>query len=190
LIGNLLRIEQTYARIGLQIERAQLSIQQPKADIRMHQELPRLEIEKTPLQIQIDQQDCWNEVGLMDYRTLTGDNAKRAKQIAWEAIGKIAEEGNRLARIEDGGNPIVEMAVEISNPPPVDFNIDLIPKSRPKIDFIGGELHFHPVEGQVHLEVIPNKPIIEATQPKVTAYMLQWPSINIEYLGNNLDMRR
>jgi len=189
LLGNLLRIEQNYGRIGLDIQPAQLSIQQPKASIKMHQTLPKLEIERTPLEIHIDQQDCWNEVGLKDPLTLSNEIAQIAKQAGLEGIGRIVEEGNRLAKIEAGGNPVVEIAAEVSNPPPCEFNIDFVPKSRPKIDFTGGELHFQAVEGKFEWKAIPNKPIIEATQPKVTGYMLQWPSLTIEYLGNNLDTR-
>lgn len=190
MIGNLLSIQQTYGQIGLEIQRAQLSIQQPKAEIKMHQELPKIQIEKTPLQIHIDQQDCWNEVGLKDFLTLTRDNAQMAKQIGLEAIASIAENGNRLMSIENGANPVVEMAVEISNPPPADFNVDMIPKSRPKIEFTGGELHFSTQEGRVEYQAIPQRPIIEmAAYHRVTGQMLRWPSITIEYLGNNLDTR-
>lgn len=189
MIGNLLKIEQTYGRIGLDIQKAQLSIQQPKAKVDMHQELPKIQIETTPLQIHIDQSDCWNEVGLKDFLTLTRDMAQESYLQGLEAIGAIAEAGNRLMRIEYGGNPVVEMATDISNPLSRDFNVDFLPKSRPKIEFTGGEVHFSAKGGEVELAVQPNKPIIEATNPKVTSYMLQWPSINIEYLGNNLDMR-
>lgn len=189
MIPNLLSISQTYGQIGLEIERAKLSIEQPKAEINMHQELPQLQIEKTPLQIQIDQQDCWNEVGLKDSKALTYDNAQRAQQIALEAIAEIAEEGNSLMSIENGKDMLVELAADSANPPPAEFNVAFLPQSKPKIDFVGGELHFSVQEGRFDWQVTPNKPIIDATSPKVSAYMLKWPSITIEYLGNNLDTR-
>lgn len=190
MIGNLLSIHQTYGKIGLEIQNAQLSIQQPKAQINMHQELPQVQIETTPLEMHIDQQDCWNEVGLKDNAALIYDNGQEARQAAMEGIARRAEEGTRLLSIENGGKPIIEMAKEASNPPPKTVNIAFLPQSRPKIDFTGGEVHFSLQEGRVDWEVIPQKPIIEVSQyPSVNVYMQQWPSINIEYLGNNLDRR-
>lgn len=189
MIGNLLSIQQTYGQIGLNIQPAQLSIQQPKADLQMDQYLGEVEIEKTPLEIHIDQQQCRNEIGIKDLRTLTADLTQEAREKVIEAIGLIAEAGTRIMRIEDGGNPIVEMAQEIGNPPPVDFNVDTIPKSRPIIEFTGGELHFNVQPARTNIQVTPRKPIIEATLPKVQGYMKQWPAVKIEYLGHNLDTR-
>jgi len=190
MIGNLLSIHQNYGRIGLQTQNAQLSIQQPKAQITMHQELPKLQIERTPLELHIDQQDCWNEVGLKNMDALIRDNAQDGKQVALEGIGRRAEEGTRLMSIENGGNPIIEMVKEVNNPPPRPVNIAFLPQSRPKIDFTGGGVHFSLKEGRVDWEVIPQKPIIEVSQyQSVEVYMLQQPSISIEYLGNNLDRR-
>ena len=185
-----LRITTTPALIGIDRTPRKLEIQQPKADMALNIEQARVEINTEPGQVQIDQSQCFAEAGLKDIFELTRDNADFARQKAMEGIARIVRQGNDLANIHLGGNPIADQAEENSvfwaNR---EFNFDLIPKSRPKIDFTGGTVDIQVVEGKVNPQVKVNKPVINFTPGNVGIYLRQKNSIEIEYVGNKLDVQ-
>lgn len=180
---SLLNIQQTYGQIGIDIQPAELSIQQPKATMEITIDKLDLGAHTEPLQVHIDQSECWAERGLKPFQMLNKELAQRSYQDGIEDIGKIAEDGDRMAAIENGGNPIADIAAEITNPPPDEYNIAMIPTSRPKIEFTGGVVHFNVKPAKVNIDTHPNKPIIEATSPEVNISMKVWPQVIIEYTG-------
>lgn len=176
------------ALIGINTTNTTMSIRQPKADFELKVRKPELEIHTEQGRIQIDQSQCFNEAGLMDIFTLTEDAAERGRQAAFEAIGRIVDEGNMLASIENGSNAIAEIAYQRSFTEH-EFDIGTIPKSRPKIDFIGGNVDIKVHEGDVEILTKPNKPIIDVENGSVEIFLRQKPEINIEYIGSNIDQK-
>ncbi|MDP9750553.1 MULTISPECIES: DUF6470 family protein [Thermoanaerobacter] len=180
-------INQTFGRIGIDTTPAQISIQSPKADLEIKQIPAKMEIDRKLPQVHIDQYQCFYEAGLKSIFDLVYDEAQRSKQIALEAIGKIAEDGDILASIENHQDAIVKLSEEALIQD-IDFNVDLIPKSRPKIWF-EGYLKINWELGGVKIKAIPHKPQISVIPAHVNIYMRQYPSIKIQYVGNNLDRR-
>ena len=178
-------IHQTFGRIGINTIPAQISIQSPKADLEIKQIPAKMEIDQKLPQVYIDQYQCFYESGLKSIFDLVHDEAQRSKQIALEAIGKIAEEGRFLASIENHQNAIAELAKKAMEHE-VTFTIDLMPKSRPKIWF-EGYLNINWQLGGAEIRAIPHKPQISAIPGHINIYMRQYPSIKIEYVGNNFD---
>ncbi|QXM07420.1 hypothetical protein KVH43_07105 [Crassaminicella indica] len=165
-----------------------MSIQQPKADIKMTTKLPKVEIHTEPVKVQIDQYPCRAEIGFKNYIDLTKDTASFAKQKAMEGIARIVRQGNEMAAIQNKTDVIPEQAEENAyHLFDKEFNFDLIPKSRPKIDFIGGKVDIKPIEGKVNMDVGVNKPIIDYKMGKVDIYLRQKNSINIEYVGGRFN---
>lgn len=176
-----IRIHQQFGQIGLNIKepflhlkisppRLELDIREAKLNI--HSELPK---------ISIDQTECFAD---MDRRTLS-QLLRYLEELAWEAglegIGKIAQEGDMLGAIEDGIT-VGDIAF-MNNPQPVDFNVDCIPKHRPRIEF-----ELHPVEyqlnrGQVGVNLVRGDVRLNLDWGKVQVYLRQWPWLEIEYVG-------
>jgi len=178
-------INQTFGRIGIDTTPAQISIQSPKADLEIKQIPAKMEIDQKLPQVHIDQYQCFYEAGLKNIFDLVHDEAQWSKQIALEAIGKIAEDGDTLASIENHQDAIVKLSEEALIQD-IDFNVDLMPKSRPKIWF-EGYLKISWELGGVEIKAIPHKPQISAIPGHINIYMRQYPSIKIEYVGNNFD---
>ncbi|SFE64987.1 hypothetical protein SAMN04324257_02404 [Thermoanaerobacter thermohydrosulfuricus] len=178
-------IHQTFGRIGINTTPAQISIVSPKATLEIKQIPAKMEIDQKLPQVYIDQYQCFYESGLKSIFDLVHDEAQRSKQIALEAIGKIVEEGRFLASIENHQNAISELAKKAMEHE-VTFTIDLMPKSRPKIWF-EGYLNINWELGGAEIKAIPHKPQISAIPGHINIYMRQYPSIKIEYVGNNFD---
>lgn len=182
----MIRISSTDALIGIKTTPAKLSISQPKADFEMNIREPELEIHTEQIQVQIDQQQCFNESGLKDFATLTRDHAMEAKQAVLEGIARRTSEGNRMAAIENGGNAISQIAFNNSFTEHV-FDIGTMPKSRPEIDFVGGNVDITLHEGDVELRSKPNMPIIDVQVGDVEVFLRQNPDIKFEYVRNKID---
>lgn len=175
-------VETTPARLEMQSERARLEFRQKHAKVNIHTELPK---------IRIDQYQCFAEAGLKNNYDLLQEIVQRAKQYALEYVGKVAADGDMLAAIEKGGNPIAAIA-ERDAYPEHEFGLDTIPKSRPKIS-VTGDLRIEPernwegANNGVEGRFIPGSLNVNYYPGKVNIYMKQYPSVDIRYAGNTID---
>jgi hypothetical protein len=184
----MLRISTQKAALDINVTRARFDMRQPPADIEMRQKHARIIINREPLQLIIDQRQCFNESGRMDPTALADHIAQLGEQAFTDGIARIIDEGDRMARFEEGGDAFAEIAYNNSYPV-YEFNMVTMPRSRPKIDFIGGNLDIQVEEGYVEFKVTPRSPQVEYTPGKVDIRLKQHPDISFEYIGDNIDSR-
>jgi len=120
--------------------------------ITIHTELPKVILKTEHLKVKINQDACWNERNLGSTAYLISQSAQRGYQSAMEYIGKVSQDGDTLSRIEDGGEPIIDIAVRDAFNE-YDVNVDVIPKSRPIIYFEGGYVQIDFSLGKVDIRV-------------------------------------
>lgn len=72
-----------------------------------------------------------------------------------EGLARMAEQGDQLMRIEDGGLPIADQAKENSEDPMLEFNIGFVPSP------FSVKTNYEPAKVNINWQV--NKPVIEAT---------------------------
>ncbi len=184
----MLQISTQNAELDIRVTRARLDLRQPPADVQMHQKHPRIIMHKEPLQIRIDQRQCFNESGRMDPTALMDHIAGIGKQAVQEGIARIVEEGNRMARFDLKEDAFAEIAYDNSYPV-YEFNMVTMPRSRPKIDFVGGNLDIQVDEGYVDIKVEPHGLQTQYQPGKVDIRLKQYPHISFRYIGNNVDSK-
>lgn len=182
---NLLRIEQTYAKIGVENYKGQLDIKSQLSRLQLQRSDAKIEIEKQAPRVLIDQHPCFASAGLKNNTELNEEAAQRAKQQAMEYIGRRAADGDALANIKNKGNPIAEIARRDSYQVH-EFDIDLIPKERPRIE-VEGYIKFSAQMGEVKGNVEEGFADINFSNPKLSFYLREKPSLNIQYVGRNID---
>jgi hypothetical protein len=177
-----LEYERTSSSLNMESNEARLELHQKHAKVNIETELPK---------VLIDQYECFASAGLKNNYDLISEIAQRAKQNAIDFIGKTAEDGRLLAAIEKGGNPIAQIAKRDAYPEH-EFILDFIPKARPKIE-VTGDIKMDPernsegVNNGVEINYVPGSLNIDFTPAKINFNVLQYPSISIKYLGNNID---
>ena len=184
----MINISTVSGQIGIKTTNAKLLITQPPPFVELKQKHPKVIIDTEHVQVIIDQRQCFNDTGLMDFLTLTEDGVQRAKQAVFEGIARRAQEGDMLAAIESGMDAIAEIAYNNSFES-VDYNLAVMPISRPKIDFKGGTVDIKVDEGYVSLHAVPNKPQGQYEPGRVEIFMLRNPDIKITHTGNNVDKK-
>lgn len=179
-----LGIERTPARMDIESQNATLSFRAKQAKVNIHTELPM---------VVIDQYECFATAGLKNNYDFTQNVSQKAYQQVMEYIGKTAADGYTLAAIENGGNPIKEIAVRDAYPEH-EFGIDFIPKAGPRIDFTGSidiewERNSEGTNNGVDGEFNPGSVNINFEPASISTYVKQYPSINIEYQENIIDSK-
>lgn len=188
-----IRLQSKNAKIGIRTTKPVQEIQQPKAELSIEQPKAELTIQTTPGKLTIDQTEAWADMDLKHISRRIAEAADQGYQDSLEGIARRAQEGNELMRIENGGNPIAQIAKRNSEGPELQFNIGWIPS------------HFsvktNYVPAKVDIQIKANKPIITAninkpnreySPGKVDISLEQRQSLkidfaNLKYVGVNYE---
>ena len=103
----------------------------------------------------IDDTEARAEIGLKTLPHVTREQAQRARIKGLEGIVQTAE-GDRLAKVEESANAIVEIAAEKWSKAP-QVNLDVAPKNRPKLQLQPGQVTGRLHRGHVHV-LMPHIP--------------------------------
>lgn len=187
---SMLKISTTPALIGINTSAAKTEIQQPKPDVSMHTEHPKLEIKNELPKVLIDQYECFAEAGLKNFIDLTRETAQLSKKAAMQGIERRVNQGNQMRDIHKKINPIAQQAVyNAFEQFKKEFSLGTVPKSRPKIELKEGKPQIKVREGRVDFDVKVNRPIINYSSGNVEIYLRQKNSIDIEYVGKEIDKK-
>ncbi|WP_432407093.1 DUF6470 family protein [Wukongibacter sp. M2B1] len=184
-----LKITMRQGFIGLNINQGSMNIDYGKSNFNMEIKDPKIDMEITQAKVMIDQTRPFSEAGLKKIDEFNRMNTEKARQACLQGIGKIVRQGNELARIDTGVNPIPSQAKYNAFDQDIkEFNIGFIPKSRPEITLNEGRVEINLQEGYVNIENRPRDVYLDVNRANVEVYIRQKPFIDIEYIGNNLDM--
>lgn len=183
-----IRLEQTYAQIGLRQNKPVQEIQQVPAEVNYKQTPAQMTIERTPAKLEINQEQAWNERNLKGPAKLSVDHAEFSRQQALEAIAEIVAEGNQMARIETKSNAFADIDKNKLLAPPADFNVAFIPShGSVQLNYQPTELKIDWQKGGVDFEVTPAKVIHDYTPGKTEVYLQQKPHLEIDFVGLNVN---
>ncbi|WP_077369562.1 DUF6470 family protein [Anaerosalibacter sp. Marseille-P3206] len=110
---------------------------------------PKVQIDRQLPRVTIDQYQCFAEAGLKNAKDFTADSVSYAYSKAAEGIDTIVSEGNAMGAIETGNFNIITDTAFDSGLGQKEFNVDIIPKSRPKIE-VEGHLNIEYEMGKVN----------------------------------------
>jgi len=178
-----LQIQTTKAQIGLDIQKPNQEIQQPKANLDLQQPKAKLLIETTKSKLLMDAFQAREDLDLKNARSRTTEIAQRSKQEVFEGITRRAQEGNELMRIENGGNPIASIAKNKGSQPYSGVNIKFIPSADSvKINFQPANIDIKVEPQKVINNSKVNKPIHHYTPGKVKVEIIQNPLLKIDWI--------
>lgn len=174
-----LRINITWARIGLNQTLPRLKTHTHLPLLRLQTRLPEVQIRQEQPRISIDHSHVRAELGFRDHRRFAAYWARRGHEQAAEGTARTAREGDRLARIEAGGNAIADIARE-NFTDSAEVNITPWPTCPPRITFSSGRLEITTRPGTVRADYAPAAVMGEFRWGGVEVYLLQKPGVEIE----------
>ena len=177
-----IQIETRPAKLGLQIDKPQQSIEQPRASMQQSQPAAILEIRTTQPTLSIDQTEAWASMELKNPLRSMDEFAQEGLRAVQEGMARRASEGAQMMRIEQGGEAIQDIAKHNANPPQADFNVRFL-AGRFAIQYsIEPGTTDISIERQAPtLDVQVNKPIHEYTPGKVSGVMEDYGEVRIDF---------
>ncbi len=185
-----IRLHQTSAKLGLNIQKPVQEIEQPQAELNLRQEPAILDIRQPKGELTIDTSEARRNIDLKGPLERTRDNYEYGYKKVMEAIAQISQEGDRLAAIQHKGpNPIADIAFEESV---IYHNTEIIAEGSIVGD--GVEIRYEAKPPEINVEVrgkkmdpVIHRPILQYTPGKVEGYMLQYNSLKIDFVGLHVD---
>lgn len=181
-----LYITQTYARIGIERTPSKLELRTEPARLDIHQRHAKVNISTELPRVIIDQSEAFASAGLKSNGDMVKEGTQKGRQKCLEYIGKTVADGNALAAIENGGNPIVEI-VKRDFYKTHEFNIDFIPKVGPKITVVGDiniemEKDSDGLNNGIESRFFPGDLEMNFTPAQVRVFLSQYASIKFDYI--------
>ena len=185
-----IKISHTWPKIGIQTQRAQLNLKNNgKTDHVITNTAPQLQINSTDAKVYIDQTQCFADAGLKGIEDFAAEVTQLAKSATMEYIQRETRQGDSFTKTYNkNARPMLDAAREEMTRR-FDYNIGLVPSHRPEITIQEGQLDIQLIQGQVDVQY-NHVPIEgEYIPAQIRFYMEQVGSLDIEYVGSNVDTK-
>lgn len=180
----LLKIQSVPISIEYKVQRAQLQQQSAQPKVNVTRQKGSLNIQRTPLRVNIDSYETRASAGLKSPRRSVEEYANNGRAAAQEATRNIAEEGN--ARMDSGGSKsyIADM-VASRMIRPAETMMTFIPSVAPEISVDPGSISFDVTMDKLTFDWnINHKPQLEYVPGNIEFTVAQYPEVVIEYMGS------
>lgn len=181
-----LEIRTTWAKLGIQTTRAFLEMSQPLGQFERESQRTELVIDRTLPRVLIDQSACFKECGLKNPVELTAEMAEIARQNILKYMGRTAQEGDRLARVDNPADAVAEIArARMEQARAADWTFTMIPQSRPKIEVIGDlKIDWQVIQGRCEYQRQYPRYIFHPGSIKI--YLEQRGGVEIRYVDRKV----
>ncbi|WP_404468962.1 DUF6470 family protein [Sutcliffiella horikoshii] len=177
-----IRLQTTFAQTELQIQKPVQQIEQPRAELSIEQPKAELTMRRTPGRLTIDQTQAREDMDLKSVGRRIEEAAQLGRQDWLAGLARVAEDGNEMMRIENGGGAIVRQAKRNSEGPPKEFNIGWIPSHfSVKIDYEPGKVDIDVKEQKPMVEAKISKPLHDYTPGSAQVSLANHPSLEIDF---------
>ncbi|NYF23923.1 DUF6470 family protein [Sporosarcina sp. JAI121] len=177
-----LQVTTTKALLGLTTQKPTQEIEQPRATLDIQQPQAEMTMQTRKSRLSIDTTQARADMDLKSSAQRTEEVAQYAQSEVSNGIARRAQDGNELMRIENGGSPIQTFAERALRQPYSSLNVKFIPSyGSVKVSFEPGSVDIRVEPQKVINKSTANKPIHTYTPGKVTAELLQKPSIQIDF---------
>ncbi|RLQ96790.1 DUF6470 family protein [Falsibacillus albus] len=179
-----IRMQSQSAKISIQSTPSAQTIEQPKADMEIHQENAKLTMRTTPSQLTIDQSQAWADMNLKSVLRYISDEAQNGSQACLENIAQTSQEGDELMRIENGRGALIAQAERNSEPPQYDYNIGFIPSNfSVKVHFQPGQVNIDAQSQNVDINTQIHKPFINYRPGNVEIGLRQKANLQVDFVN-------
>lgn len=180
------RVTQTDAKARLDVKDPFLNLKTEEVAVKLSGSEAKLEIHSPAAELSIDSYPSNKARGMKNNIDFDRDNAAKGMQAIQAAIAKFAQDGARLAKIENGGNPLKQLAKEALNEPPLSISIGYVPD--PTVRVVTHEAEIRVTRGPLSIRFDGGTVSGQLEEGTVSATMLQYPDVKFRFVGGNVDV--
>ncbi len=179
-----IRLQTKSAQIVMQQHLGKHYIRQQHADMSIEQPKAQLVMQTRPAKLTIDQTRAWADMNLMPIKKRIALAAQRGTQAVYEGMARKAKQGKQLMKIEHGGDPIREQAIANAARPTKTLGIDFIPSfGAVKIDVIPADLQIAAEANQPIIHATPHRPEYTFERGYVDISIAQYEQLEIDFVN-------
>lgn len=182
-----LNISQQYAKISITTTRADMGLTTTRPRLSIDTEPATVEISQPKGELEIDWDPFRASYGIKTSSQFARDCAELGRQAVLEGIGRIAEEGDRMAKTKSGEDAIVAMAAESSSPPVPEITWAYL--EPPSIRYTAHPPIFKPTPGHLNIELERGTINMDYKPATVDIRMAQYPSIKMWVTDSSVDIK-
>lgn len=178
-----IRLSSDRASLSIRMEKGHQSIEQPKAELHIQQPKADMTIKQPTGKLTIDQTNAWHNLGLKSSRVRTEETADHAKRTVLEGTARMAEEGDELMRIENGGEPLADQAARNAIWQ-FDYPLDGMPVyDLVSIDYQANEPEISFAKKEPVIEAVPQKVRYDYQPGNVDVFMEKYAALDIDFVN-------
>ncbi|AGB42148.1 hypothetical protein Halha_2274 [Halobacteroides halobius DSM 5150] len=175
-----LKINQQFAKIGLQIKPPQIKVRQTPGKFKLQQIPGKLKINSKPTKVKVDMTQARADLNYKTQSAYSRQLAKQGQQAALKSIAEYAKEGDKLAAIEKGGKPLIQQAKKNSQNKKRKVGLRWKRGADVKVKVGKQEIEFKKQDFDgVQLNSQPSWPKVDLDWGKVKVYQQQKPKLEI-----------
>lgn len=183
IVGPLLNIQITPAKLGLDIHPGSMRLEQSHASMTIEQSQAEMRVQNPSGHLQIDNSAPLQELGLGSPLVSAREQAAASIRTTQQGIARRSQVGDRMMRQPNVIGAIAKETIRASNR--VETNVGVVPRSRPEINYVGElspRIDFIPQT--LHIQITPTPVQVDVGLAAVSAYLKQRGSVEIEYIGS------
>lgn len=185
-----IRIQSTFAKLGMQNEKPIQDFQQPGVVMEIHQQSAEMEIVRVAPTLEMDSYEARADIDLKSVRRRIEDAFNDGYQAWLDGLARVSQQGDQMMKVQNNKNAISDIAKENSSSPVYDFNIAFLPRYGSfKMSYDPGSLEINWTTHKPEITVEPQKAITNITPGKVNFYMDTWNDLKIDYTGITIDQK-
>ncbi|GAB6138164.1 DUF6470 family protein [Halanaerobaculum tunisiense] len=175
-----LKINQQFAKLGLQIKDPQAKVNQKSGQFKLEQIPGKLKINSKPVQVEIDLSKARADLNYKDHKLYSKEIAQEGNRTALQGIARRAREGDQLAAIEKEGKPIVQQAKKSLQEKKQKIGLKWKRGAEVNVKSGNQNIKFKPQDSDgVKLESTPDQVKVDLDWGRVKAYQQQKPKLEI-----------
>ncbi|WP_027092643.1 DUF6470 family protein [Cohnella thermotolerans] len=175
-----LSIRQTYAEIGIQTTPTRQQMQSPPGELQIEQPPARMEFSKEPAKLGIDSSQAQHALMMGPNLEWSSYVNGQMKEVFLQQLGRMVEEGARMAQITNPRNAFADLAREhVFRRSQVDYRAVSPGYDNVRVHYDPGAVHTDIQAFRPEIQYTPHKPDIQTQQGKTEIYLRQKNSIQI-----------
>ena len=177
------RVTQQDAKARLNVTDPMLSLKINDPEVQISSQPVQLEIHQPAAELTIDNYPSDYSRGIKNNMDFDRDNARKGMQALYAFIGKIASEGAMLAKIENKGNPLAQLAKQSLEPTPLEINIASV--AQPTIKVTPHPADVKVLPGRLNIGLNQGTVDGQLQRGTVDITMLQYPNVSYRYVNSS-----
>lgn len=176
-----LKIDQTWAKIGIDSSFSTVKLAKKEPFLHLEQTFLKVKLEQDYPKTKLDSSRCWEEVGYKNPLDFSREYAQKGREACLKYTGKVAERGDMMGAINKYNISQCNVRYAREAWHSLDYNVARIPRSLVDVEVIPANLDINWQMGKSKVDLERGKIQIDDVKGAIDIYLRQKGHIQIQF---------